>query len=208
MEQTSLTLPVFGYDRHRMTTDGTGVTTLVGGYGCPLKCKYCLNPHAWNPATLERSKAYTPEQLYDLLKIDDLYFKATGGGVTFGGGESLLHAEFIRRFKALAADWSISVETSLNVSEEALQIALEAADEFIVDIKDMNPQIYTAYTGLSNERVLKNLETLAAHRNEKRIKIRVPAIPEYNTGADIDRSVQKLKELGFEDIEVFEYVIR
>mgnify|MGYP002509183870 CR=1 FL=1 len=35
-------------------TDGQGVTTLVGAYGCPLQCRYCLNPHAWNPTTLER----------------------------------------------------------------------------------------------------------------------------------------------------------
>ena len=48
-------LPVFAIERHRITTDGVGVTTLVGAYGCPLQCKYCLNPHAWNPNTIQKA---------------------------------------------------------------------------------------------------------------------------------------------------------
>ena len=34
---------IFGIGRHRLTTDGEGVTTLVAFNGCPLRCKYCLN---------------------------------------------------------------------------------------------------------------------------------------------------------------------
>ena len=88
----SVMLPVFSIARHRLVTDGQGVTTLVGAYGCPLQCRYCINPHAWRPSTLEKCMRLTPEQLYDKVKIDNLYFLSTGGGVTFGGGESLLHA--------------------------------------------------------------------------------------------------------------------
>ena len=36
--------PVFAVSRHRLGTDGAGVTTLVGFRGCPLSCRYCLNP--------------------------------------------------------------------------------------------------------------------------------------------------------------------
>ena len=36
--------PIFGISRLRMGTDGKGITTLVTFMGCPLKCKYCLNP--------------------------------------------------------------------------------------------------------------------------------------------------------------------
>lgn len=203
----TVTLPVLGMERHRLATDGLGVTTLVGGYGCPLKCKYCINAYAWDPKTLSVCKNMTPEELYEALKIDDLYFKATGGGVTFGGGESLLHAKFIKAFRKLCPDWSITVETSLNVPEENLKTVLESVDEFIVDIKDMNPEIYREYTSLSNERVLHNLAILAGKVGEKRIKIRVPAIPNGNTQADRESSVAKLLALGFENIELFEYVI-
>ena len=36
--------PIMGVERLRINSDGDGVTTLVGFYGCPLKCRYCLNP--------------------------------------------------------------------------------------------------------------------------------------------------------------------
>ena len=52
-------LPVFGIERHRFLVDGKGITTLVGAYGCNLRCKYCINPHAWNKETLNNVKYFT-----------------------------------------------------------------------------------------------------------------------------------------------------
>lgn len=202
-------LPVFGIERHRLTTDGEGVSTLVGAYGCPLQCRYCLNPHAWNPDTLRKCTYMTATELYDKVKGDHLYFLATGGGVTFGGGESLLHADFLKKFRACCpSEWVITAETSLNVSEALLQTALEAVDAFIVDIKDMNPAIYEKYTGQGNERVLANLRLLAKYLPAKQVKIRVPRIPGYNSAEDVKVSVEKLKKMDFEQIEVFPYIIR
>ena len=37
------TLPIIGIRRLRMGSDGTGIRTLIGLYGCPLRCRYCLN---------------------------------------------------------------------------------------------------------------------------------------------------------------------
>ena len=37
-------VPILGVNRHRLLIDGEGVTTLVAFHGCPLHCKYCLNP--------------------------------------------------------------------------------------------------------------------------------------------------------------------
>lgn len=202
-------LPVFAIERHRITTDGVGVTTLVGAYGCPLQCKYCLNPHAWNPDTIQKCTYFTVEELLERVKVDDLYFKATGGGVTFGGGESLLHAEFIKAFREVCPkEWTLTVETSLNVNSDLFETALEAVDAFIVDIKDMDPQIYKAYTGQNNERVLRNMERLAQNLSVKQARIRVPRIPGYNNEECVRASVEKLQKAGFADIEVFPYVLR
>ena len=85
--------PIIGIERHRLTTDGEGVTTLVAFHGCPLYCKYCLNPQCLSPNGVLRT--ITPSELYSEVEIDDLYFVATGGGICFGGGEPLLHSEFI-----------------------------------------------------------------------------------------------------------------
>lgn len=205
MSKKEITLPVFGISRHRMTTDGFGVTTLVGGYGCPLQCRYCLNPHAWNPKTLKACRNLTPQALYEELKIDDLYFKATNGGVTFGGGESLLHTDFIAAFRGLCPDWRIVAETSLHVPVQVLQKALEAVDEFIVDIKDMNPDIYEKYTGKGNEQVYTNLELLSKYNEKKQITIRIPLIDGYNTEEDREKSVEILRKMGFTEFDLFTY---
>ena len=72
---------LIGLSKHRIDVDGEGVTTLVAFHGCPLRCQYCLNPKALSPNGVW--KRYTPEELYNHVKQDDLYFRATGGGVTF-----------------------------------------------------------------------------------------------------------------------------
>lgn len=201
-------LPVFGIERHRLHTDGIGVTTLVGTYGCPLKCKYCINPHAWNPKTLENVKYYSPQELYDVLKKDNLYFLATGGGVVFGGGEPLLHSAFIREFRDVCGtEWRLTLETSLNVDEKLLVEVLEVVDDFIVDIKDVNPNIYKCYTGRENRRVLENLKLLLESRLSSNICVRVPRIPKFNTEEDTDATISYLKLIGVEIIEEFTYIV-
>lgn len=209
MDTKTPTLPVFGIKRHRMTSDGTGVSTLVGAYGCPLQCRYCLNPHAWKPETLKKCTHMSPEALYEKVKIDALYFLATGGGVTFGGGESLLHADFIRQFrKVCGTDWTLTVETSLNVPPVQLEKVLDVVNDYIVDIKDLEPSVYKTYTNMPIDNTLHNLELLSKKVSSEHVRIRVPRIPEYNTNAHIQHTVEQLKNMGFENIEVFSYIIK
>ena len=197
---------IFAVSRHRLTTDGEGVTTLVTFNGCPLRCKYCLNKTSWND---DKGKAYTPEDLYEEVKIDQLYFLATRGGVTFGGGEPLLQVDFIKAFRTLCGpQWSIVVETSLNVPQESVAAADEVVDAYIVDIKDINPDIYKRYTGVENALAMRNLEWLLLHGDPKRITVRVPHIPEYNTDADVQKSIAALRAMGVTEIDEFNYIIR
>ena len=205
----SVTLPVFSIERHRLVTDGQGVTTLVGAYGCPLQCRYCINPHAWRPSTLNQCVHMTPEQLYDKVKIDNLYFLATGGGVTFGGGESLLHAPFIAAFRRICGPgWHLAVETSLHVSPRSLEQVLDAVDEFIVDVKDMDGAVYESYTGQPQAPLEENLRRLAAAVSPEQVQIRIPRIPSYNTEEHIRASRDRLRQLGFTRLEVFNYILR
>lgn len=202
-------MPVFAIERHRLLTDGIGVTTLVGAYGCPLRCKYCINPHAWNPDTLNKTPLLTPSALYDKVKIDELYFLSTGGGVTFGGGESLLHANFIRAFREVCGpDWNLTLETSLNVPREKLLTVLGAADNYIVDIKSIEPEIYRSYTGRPIDRMLENLAILKEQVSPEHIFLRVPLIPGYSTKQKTRLSAEQLGKMGFTQIECFSYTVR
>ena len=198
------TFPLMGFCRHRLGIDGAGVTTPAAAHGCPLRCRMCLNPQCLSPETQVRQ--VTPEALWEMARVDDLYFRATGGGVVFGGGEPLLHAEFIRAFREICGDgWRILAETSLNVPEEKVRTAAACVDEFMVDIKDMNPEIYARYTGVDNAQTHQNLRLLLDVAGAGRVVVRVPHIPGFNAPEDVRRSVDALKRLGATRLDVFTY---
>ena len=188
-----------------MATDGTGVTALVAAQGCPLDCRYCINQPA---KTFVCGKELTPDALYDRVKKDGLYYSATGGGVTFGGGEPLLHADFIAEFRGIIpAEWHIYAETSLYVPADRVRTAARAVDHFFVDVKDTDPSIYRAYTGGDVNTVLDNLKLLLSLTDAGRITVRLPLIPGFNTDGDRKRSAAYLESIGVTDLDLFDYKI-
>ena len=195
---------LIGLSRLRMGTDGEGITSLVAFHGCPLRCRYCLNPECLEPnaKVLEMS----PEEVMAVISKDELYYIATNGGVTFGGGEPLLHSQFIKDVLELGASrWHVTVETSLNVPRCHLEVLVPFIDEYIVDIKDMNPEIYESYTGRSNDLVISNLQWLVEKGFAKRIFCRVPLIHGYNDAQSQRKSTYMLLQMGIEKIERFTY---
>ncbi len=198
---------IIGIARHRLSTDGDGVTTLVAFHGCPLSCRYCLNPQSLGDGG--RFREYSPEQLYAETRIDELYFIATNGGVTFGGGEPCLRPDFIRHFRELCGEsWQINLETSLNVPADNIASLLPVVNTLIIDIKDMNPEIYRNYTGRGNSIVLPNLRLIANSGRQSDCIIRIPLIPDFNTDADREASRAALEQLGFTRFDLFTYQIR
>lgn len=171
-------IPIIGIERLRMATDGTSVRTLIGTYGCPLRCKYCLNPQSWRDEY--KHSSYAPELIYNQLKVDNLYFQATNGGITIVGGEPLLHIEAIAELVGLCPkEWSIWIETSLNVDSKAVSRAAELFDHFIVDIKTLDPDIYFRYTTGNGTIAYDNLKRLIKMVGAEHITVRVPEIPGY-----------------------------
>ena len=204
MERTA---PVIAISRLRMLIDGPGITTLVCFHGCPLRCKWCLNPYSFAPDT--KRAHLTAQMLYDQVKLDALYFLSTGGGVTFGGGEPLLQAEFLRDFREICREqWHLCAETSLSVPWEKVELAQECIDHFYVDCKDTNPAIYRSYTGKDNSLMLENLRKLLALVGPERITVRIPLIPQFNTPEDQLRSRALLEEMGIRNFDLFSYKIK
>lgn len=198
---------IIGIARHRLSTDGDGVTTLVAFHGCPLRCRHCLNPQSLDNG--DRFREYSPEELYAETRIDELYFIATNGGVTFGGGEPCLRADFIREFSELCgASWQLNLETSLNVPSVNIETLLPVVNTMIIDIKDMNPEIYSSYTGQSNDLVLDNLRLIAEAGRQHDCIVRIPLIPNYNTDTDREASRKALETFGFDRFDLFTYQIR
>lgn len=199
--------PLIGISRLRMGTDGHGITTLVAFHGCPLRCKYCLNPQCLSDSSTAMWR--TPEEVMDILKKDELYFLATKGGITFGGGEPLQKPDFILKILELGAKrWHISVETSLNVDQHHIEMLLPYIHEYIVDVKDINPTIYEKYTGKSNNQVICNLQFLCEQGMAEKILCRIPLIPHYNNAACQYYTIEYLKGMGITRFDQFEYVTK
>lgn len=195
---------IISINKLRLNIDGPGITTLIGMYGCPLNCEYCIN----NPiTTYER---YTVEELFKNVFPHALYYEATGGGICFGGHEPLLQQEFIIEFikylKNNSLDWKVGIESSLNVNINPELI--NYLDFIIVDIKDINNEIYQKYTETDNFKLLENLKLILCCANLD-IKLRLPLIPGYNNKENIEESKKYLLNLGFkkEQFDVFEYKI-
>lgn len=210
----SLLQPFFGVSRLRMGLDGRGVTTLVTFMGCQLSCKYCLNERCHGKVYKDDGVTpckgilmLTPQQLYDIVKKDNIYFQATGGGVCFGGGEPLEHPEFIMEFRKLCGmKWKITVETALACHPHNIELLAPIVDHWIVDIKDMNPRIREKYTGRVGDSA-HQLCYLKQYGIVDNVTIRVPHIPGFNTDEDVKRSIEQVKILGFKDIQEFEYLV-
>ena len=208
MNDKELTAPIIAVARHRLSIDGQGVTTLVAFHGCTLHCRYCLNAQCLRHDGVWRT--VTPDDLLDEVKVDNLYFLATGGGITFGGGEPAIRSEFIEAFCRIAPpEWHFTIETALNVDRQHLERLLPLIHEYIIDIKDVNPDIYRRYTGQDNQRVLDNLQWLLDHDGmADRVMVRLPHIPDFNTDKDVQYSRQHLAAMGVTRFDEFTYLCR
>ena len=203
----SQSAPFIGISRNRLATDGEGVTTLAAFWDCPLSCRYCLNPQSLDETSAMR--VFTAEELYRYVKVDELYFLATCGGITFGGGEPCLYPDFIKEFRTYCGDqWKITIETSLNVPSENLQTLYSVVDYYIVDIKDINNDIYKLYTGKDNALPIANLKWLIEQGKSDNIRVRVPSIPNFNTEKDTKNTISTLKDMGIKEIENFSYTLK
>ncbi len=203
-----LRAPIIAVARHRLSVDGQGVTTLVAFHGCTLHCQYCLNAQCLRPEGVWRT--VTPDDLLDEVKVDNLYFLATCGGITFGGGEPAIRSEFIEAFCRIAPpEWHFTIETALNVDRQHFERLFPHIHEYIIDIKDVNPEIYRRYTGQDNRRALDNLQWLLSHDGmAERVVVRVPHIPDFNTDEDVHHTRDYLASIGVTRVDEFNYLRR
>jgi len=133
----------------------------------------CL--HACPNGALSLSgKEYEPEALAKLLMKNKVFFDASGGGVTFSGGEPLMQHSFLIE-TAAHLDTHVAIETSGYASEAVFRAVLDCVDCVIMDIKLADDDLHKKFTGVSNKQILKNAEILK--NSGKRHIFRTPLIP-------------------------------
>ena len=126
------------------------------------------------------------------VEKDALFYKNSGGGVTFGGGEPLLYPEFIDAVasRCRSAGISVAIETCGFVPWRNLEVILDNVDLVMFDIKHMDPQKHKELCGRSNQSILKNLKRLS-QRGDVDVIVRVPIIPGLNDSEDNIRKTIK-----------------
>ena len=199
--------PLIGLSRLRLGTDGKGIRTLIAFHDCELDCKYCLNPQCKSLYSGRNIKYMSAKDIIKTIKKDELYYIATNGGITLGGGEPLLHCQFLIDdiFTVYGKQWHVTVETSLHVIPWMLFDMAPYIDEYVVDIKDMNPDIYKLYTGKDNAVVKSNLRWLIENGKAEHITVRLPLIPNFNTEEDRQKSKRELESMGITKFDMFTY---
>lgn len=129
-----------------------------------------------------------------ILLEDRVFYKQSGGGVTFSGGECLCQADFCAKVITLLKPHSIhcAIDTCGCVPPSAIDKVAPLADLFLYDIKHMDDAMHKQYTGQSNQLILSNL--LYLDRFGKPIEVRIPVIPTVNDGM-MEQVGQFLKQL-------------
>jgi pyruvate formate lyase activating enzyme len=114
------------------------------------------------------------------IRADSPFYERSGGGVTLSGGEALAQWRFAREILRQCHDEKIHtcLETALHCGSNILEELYPFADLIISDIKHMDAGKHREYTGVGNERVLRNLEITVAM--DKPLIVRVPVIPGHN----------------------------
>lgn len=125
---------------------------------------------------------------------DAAYYRNSGGGVTFTGGEPTLQFSFLRELLALSKENGLHVclETNGCQPTERLSLLLDRVDLFLLDYKLTDPALHRKYTGSDNGTVLDTLALLCA--KGKPVILRCPIIPGINDNDDHFRAIRELKE--------------
>ena len=153
-----------------------------------IVCGECVNAcHAG--ARAFGSKWMTPEQVVRTVLPEKIFFDASGGGVTFSGGECMTHPDFMEETLRLLKDNGIhtAVDTCGAIPQAFFERVLPYTDLFLYDLKKMDPELHKEYTGCDNTLILRNLEYLVSANAS--VIIRVPLIPGYTDSRDDIRAI-------------------
>jgi pyruvate formate lyase activating enzyme len=127
-------------------------------------------------------------EIMEIIEKERIFFDQSGGGVTFSGGEPLVHSQVLIELLDECGQRGIhrTVDTAGHVKTETLLEVASRTDLFLYDLKMMDSELHEQWTGGRNEMILNNLKVLAeagAH-----IIIRIPLMNGVN---DNDENIQQ-----------------
>lgn len=177
---------------HANKCTGCGKCKEVCPHGCET-CELCgicaiYCPHGAREIS---GKEATVEQVWDEIRKDRLFYDATGGGVTFSGGECMLQIEFLEAILKKCRENGIhtAVDTAGHVPFDRFERILPYTDLFLYDVKCLDRDKHKQYTGVDNDLILENLRRLL--QGNTPVWIRIPVIPTVN---DTEEEMRAIKD--------------
>ena len=179
--------------------DGPGVRVTVFMKGCPLRCLWCHNPEGISkePVFNNHTKQYvgkewTVDEMVNRLRSYEQFFREFDGGVTFSGGEPSAQAEFLYECAVRMPYIHKVLDTSGYCDTNWFLKLSEVFELFYFDLKLVEEEEHVNYTGVSNRKILGNLELLM--EKKKRTVIRMPMIPDItDTKSNLEQAVDLIR---------------
>jgi len=151
---------------------------------------------------------YSIKELLEIILKDKIFYKNSGGGVTFSGGEPLYHIDYINELvkELKKEDIHICLETSGYYNRDKFyEFILPFIDLIYFDLKIYNPKLHARYCKVSNERILENFEDIIKNKSIE-ILPRIPLIPNItDTDDNLSNLVNYLKTLNIKKIGLLPY---
>jgi len=148
-------------------------------------------------------KTMSLEEILAEIEKERVFFDQSGGGVTFSGGEPLLHPDFLIKLLDECGKRGIhrAVDTAGLANREILMDIASRTDLFLYDLKMMDQERHRQWTGVPNEKILENLKLLASVG--AKIIIRIPLIGGVNDDPEnMDETARFVASLAGEKKEV------
>ena len=151
---------------------------------------------------------YSTKDLLEIILKDKIFYKNSGGGVTFSGGEPLYHINYIHELvkELKKEDIHICLETSGYYNRDKFyEFILPYIDLIYFDLKIYNPKLHARYCKVSNEMILENFEDIIKNKSIE-ILPRIPLIPNItDTDENLNNLANYLKSLNAKKIGLLPY---
>jgi pyruvate formate lyase activating enzyme len=104
----------------------------------------------------------TVGEVMEQLRMDEPYYKRSGGGITLSGGEPVLQWEFAKDLLTLCKSTGLhtALQTAGNYEFKHLEVLLPYLDLVMYDLKAFTEEIYKKVIRGDRGRILDNLCTL------------------------------------------------
>lgn len=144
-----------------------------------VRCGKCTEKCNFDGLEAFGREASVDEIMKEVMR-DKTFYKTSGGGVTFSGGEPFYQSEFLlEMLKAAKSEGlHVCIETCGFTASSAIEAAIPYVDLFLFDYKETGSEKHKELTGVPVEPILNNLRLI--DKMGGKTVLRCPIIPNVN----------------------------